>query len=101
MLKVIAVGKSDLAPLVLPDRFRTEVVYFMTPADAAGLPTLGPSEYWIKLDEARQWLDDCCISIMSPLSAESQTEMELTDYQEQWLEWLVANQVQHIRLEAA
>ena len=94
---VYAVGKS-LPPYSMPDRFRTDIAYFMTPAGEPGVPPLAPGEYWIRAAEAKQWLDDLVVRVVSPLDAEAKAEVELTDEQEGWLEWMVRNQVEHVRL---
>ena len=99
MIRVYAVDKPDLPPLEMPDRFKTEVVYFMTPPGERGAPQTGPREYWIQREEARQWLDDFVVAVVSPLDAEAIAEFELSEEQEAWLEWMVANEVQHVRLE--
>ena len=99
MIKVYSVDHPDLKPLEMPDRFRTEIVYFMTPPGESGVPPLGPQEYWVRLDDAKKWLDDYCVSVVSPLDAEAKAEFELSEEQEQWLEWMVAHQIQHVRLE--
>jgi hypothetical protein len=70
----------------------------MTPAGSAGVPTLGPSEYWIRREDARQWLDELVVRVVSPLDAEAQAELELTEEQEDWLEWLVKHDIQHVKL---
>ncbi|MDZ4849113.1 MAG: hypothetical protein SGI77_07445 [Pirellulaceae bacterium] len=98
MIKIIAVGQPDVPPLDVPDRFRMEVVYFMTPGDHPEAPKLAPDEYWIRSDEARQWLDDGIVSLVSPLAADATADIELTEYHERWLEWLLENNVEHIRL---
>lgn len=100
MVQVHAVGKQDLPPFEMPDRFKTQIVYFMTPAGEPGVPALGPREYWIRGEEARQWLHDFVVSVVSPLDAASKAEFELTEEQEAWLEWMVAHDVQHVRLES-
>lgn len=99
MLQIIAVDKPGLAPLVMPDRFRLEVVYFMTPGDAKGAPALGPNEYWIRKEDSKRWAEDGVVSLVSPLDAESVAEIEVTEEQEKWLDWLVDNEVEHIRLD--
>ncbi len=98
-MKVFAVNKPDLPPLVMPARFRTEIVYFTTPSGAHGVPELPAGEYWIRQDDAKQFLDDGAVFVVSPLDAASKAEVELTEDQESWLEWLVANQIEHVRLE--
>lgn len=96
-MRVFAVGK-DLPPFVMPDRFRTDIAYFMTPAGSAGVPNLGPGEYWIRREDARHWLNELVVRVVSPLDAEAQAEVELTEEQEGWLEWLVKHDIQHVKL---
>ena len=99
-MKIVSLDRPDTPPLEMPARFRTEVVYFMTPAGSHSAPsTLGADEYWIDASEAKVWLDDLVISIMSPLDASSKADIELSEDHERFLEWLLKNQVQHIRLE--
>ncbi len=94
---VHAVGR-DLPPYRMPDRFRTDVAYFMTPAGSPGVPPLGPAEYWIRREDAERWLEELVVRVVSPLDAQAQAELELTEEQEGWLEWLVRHDIQHVRL---
>src|SRR4051812_4829089 len=96
---VHAVNRSDLTPLKMPDRFRTDIAYFMTPPGEHGVARLPPGEYCVRLADAEQWLDDGVLSVVSPLDSQNATEVELTDEQENWLRWMVANRVEHVRLE--
>ena len=64
------------------------------------MPALGPGEYFVRLDDARRFLDDMCVSIVSPLSQERKTEIELTEEHEAWLKWMIEHDIQHVRLEA-
>ncbi|MGD9720715.1 MAG: hypothetical protein AB7O59_13580 [Pirellulales bacterium] len=95
---VHAVDRPELAPLQMPARFNHDVAYFMTPPGERGAPRLPAGEFWINLDEARRWLDEGVLLLVSPLDSENQAEVELSEEQEAWLEWLVAHGVQHIRL---
>jgi hypothetical protein len=99
-MRVVAMHRPELPPYPMPDRFRLDVAYFMTPPDAPGAPPLGPNEYWVRGADARQWLEDLVVPVVSPLDAEHQAEIELTDEQEAWLEWMVNHGVEHIRLES-
>lgn len=99
MILVYAVDEPDLAPFPMPERFRTDVAYFMTPADSADAPELGPQEYWIRIADARRWLEDLTVEVVSPLDAASRAELELSDEQEAWLEWMVTHEIERIRLE--
>jgi hypothetical protein len=95
---VYAVERADVAPLEMPARFAHDIAYFMTPPGERGAPRLPPGEYWIDLDDARRWLDEGVLVLVSPLDSENQAEVEISEEQEQWLEWLVANGIQRVRL---
>jgi len=82
----------------MSDRFRHEVAYFMSVPGESGVPTLGPSEYWVDLERVHGWLDEGAILLVSPLDSESRTEVELSEEQEGWLEWMAEHQIQHILL---
>ena len=91
----------ELAGFAMPDRFRHDVTYFATPAGTGNAPAkLGDGEFWIPLDEARITLDDGVIRLVSPLDSEHTTEIEITEEQERWLEWMIQHEVQHILLSA-
>lgn len=86
-------------PLAVPDRFRMEIVYFMTPKGERGAPAdLGDNEYWIDLAEAQKWLDDGVVYVVSPLDAENQAEIELTEYHEAFLQWLLAHHISRVKI---
>lgn len=99
-MKIVAVDKPELLPLEMPARFRTEIVFFMTPPGDHGAPAdLASNEYWIDQGEARKWLDELVVYVVSPLDAENKAEIELTEDHERWLAWLVSNGVQRVRVE--
>jgi hypothetical protein len=76
-----------------------EITFFMTPPGERGAPAaLGEGEYWIDLEDARRWLDEQVVYVVSPLDAENKAEIELTEYHEAFLQWLVTHGVQHVRL---
>jgi hypothetical protein len=94
-----ALDQSNIPTLTVPDRFRMEITFFMTPPGEHGAPAaLGEGEYWIDLEDARRWLDEQVVYVVSPLDAENKAEIALTEYHEAFLQWLVANGVQHVRL---
>jgi hypothetical protein len=98
-MRIVPVDQPHVVPYLMPPRFRTDVAYFMTPAGEPGVPPLGPHEYFIRHHDARRWLEEMCISLVSPLSADATTEIEISDEQEAWLEWMVRHEIQHIRVE--
>ncbi|HEX3997407.1 MAG TPA: hypothetical protein VHX65_02540 [Pirellulales bacterium] len=93
-----AAERPELPPFEMPDRFRTDIAYFITPAGESGVAKMPAGEYWVRLDDARRWLDDGVLSVVSPLDGLNRTEIELSDEQEAWLRWMVANRVEHVRL---
>ena len=99
MMLIHAVTHPDLPPLAMPDRFRMEIVYFMTPGDGDSIPELPEKEYWIRLEDAKRWLDELVVRVISPLAAEAVAEIELSEDHERWLEWMVENEVEHVRIE--
>ena len=98
MVRVIPTDKTSIAPLQMPDRFRKEIVYFMSPAEGADAPVLAKDEYWIRAEDATKWLEDGVFTLVSPLDAESVAEIELSEDQEIWLEWMVEHQICTVKI---
>jgi hypothetical protein len=98
-MKIIAVNQPSIPPLEMPNRFRMEIVYFMTAPGDGGAPVkLGDNEYWVDLDDARRWLEEMVVYVVSPLDAVNKAEIELTEYHEAFLQWLVTHGVRHVKL---
>jgi hypothetical protein len=98
-IPVTAVDRPDVPPLMMPDRFRHDVTYFATPPGVQDAPASLPErEYWIRTEDARKFLDDGVITIVSPLDSAARTELELTEDQERWLEWLLTHGVQRVKV---
>lgn len=96
---VYAVDRPELPPVQMPDRFRHDITCFCTPAGESGAPrTLNPREYWVRLEDARQAYDDGVVRVVSPLDSESTAELEITEEQEDWLRWMLENEIEHVRL---
>ena len=98
-IRVTAVGKPNVPPCPMPERFRHDVTYFMTPPGDRNVPDLPKGEYWIHTDRARQWLADGVLTLISPLDSTKTAEVEISEEQETWLEWLLENEIERIRLE--
>ena len=95
-MRVYAVDRPELPPLEMPERFKHDIAYFMTPSGERGAPQLAAGVYWINLDDARRWLDEGVLMLVSPLDSENQAEVEISEEQERWLEWLVEHDVQQV-----
>jgi hypothetical protein len=96
---VHAVDRPAAAPVRMSDRFRTEVAYFMSTQDEPGVPQLGDHEYWIDSARVAVWLDEGVFRLVSPLDTATRAEIELSEEQESWLEWMQTHGIQHIRLQ--
>lgn len=96
---IYAADKPELPPFHMPERFRHEITYFMTPPGVHGVPNLSAGEYWVQLSDARDCLADGVVRIVSPLDSDSKAEIELSEEQEAWLEWMVAHEIEHVRIE--
>ena len=71
----------------------------MTIPGEKGVPQLPEKEYWVSLEDARSWYDEGVFRLVSPLDSENRTEVELSEEQEEWLEWMIRNGIEHVRLE--
>lgn len=99
-VRVYAVDQPELPPFEMPDRFRHDITYFCTSPGEEGAPAILPErEYWVRLQDARQFYDDGVIRVVSPLDSETRAELELTEEQEAWLEWMIKNNIEHVRIE--
>jgi len=97
-VRVFAVDRDDVPPAVMPDRFRHEITFFARDAAPPG-ETPDAGVWWIDGDEAGAVLEDGVVRIASPLDSDVRAEIELTEEQEAWLEWIVRNGIRRVRLE--
>jgi hypothetical protein len=98
-MQVVAVGRDEVGPCLMPARFKTDIAYFMATDEGPASPRLPPGEYRIDLAAAQQWLIDGVVEVVSPLDSLNHTEFEVTEEQEAWLAWVVQNRVDHVRLQ--
>lgn len=98
--RLVPIDRPEVAPLAITTRLRSQLVYFMTSPDTAGLPPIGRDEFWFAREEVERALDEGVILLVSPLDSDNFTEVELSDEQETLLEWLKQNEIQHFRVEA-
>ena len=100
MAKILAVplNREGIAPREISPRFRSQLVYFMSSTGEPGVPALGEGEYWFAPDQVAKWLDDGVFYLISPLDTANMTEVELTEEQEDFLQWLSSHHIPHIRI---
>jgi hypothetical protein len=95
---LVPLDRSGVAPRTISLRLRSQLVYFMSAHDEAGVPPLGENEYWFATIDVAKWLDEGVFYLVSPLDTANKTEVELTEEQESLLTWLNAAGIQHVRL---
>jgi hypothetical protein len=97
-VRVNAVGRAEVPPFEMPDRFRHDITYFVTSTGEQGAPTdLSEGEWWVRLADAQDIYDGGTIRIVSPLDSTSTAELEITEEQEAWLRWMIENRIERIR----
>ncbi len=97
--RVVPLDHPEVSPITISNRLQSQLVYFMTPQGAPGVPTLGEDEYWVARKDVTHWLMEGVFQLVSPLDTENMTEVELTEEQEGLLSWLDAHHIEHFRLE--
>jgi hypothetical protein len=99
---VYAVEKPDLPPFEMPARFKHDITYFVTLAGEPGVPeTIAEGEWWVRPEVARRIYDEGVIRVVSPLNSAITAELEITEEQEAWLEWMIEHEIDHLRLETS
>lgn len=101
MPKILAipVEPQGLSPFELSGRLRGQLCYFVcSPGPEAG-GAFREDEYWFDPVEVDRWLDEGVFYLVSPLDTANQTEVEISEEQEDFLTWLKANGVRHIRVQ--
>lgn len=98
-VRVYAVGRPEVEPFGMPARFKHDITYFVSHPGEEGVPeSLGEREYWVRLEDARRFYEEGVLRVVSPLDSDSRAELEITEEQEAWLEWMIANEIEHVRL---
>ncbi len=97
---VFSIEKPELPPLSMPERFKHDIIYFGTPAGDPDAPeTLAKGDWWLPQAEARRIYDEGVVRIVSPLDSSTTAELEITEEQEAWLEWMIENGIEQLRLQ--
>lgn len=97
-MQLVAIGRTDVKPLKISPRLRSQFVYFACPPSQQGIPKLEEGEFFFALKETVKWQDDGVIFLVSPLDTDNMTEVELTEEQEDLMDWLVNHKLEHVRL---
>jgi hypothetical protein len=96
--RLLALDRPDLPPRPISARLRSQLVYFASAPSAPGVPALGENEYFLAAADVARALEDGSVRLVSPLDSANTTEVELSEEQEELLEWLRDNRVRHVRV---
>lgn len=95
---LVPIDRPEVAPWPISPRLRAQLVYFMSASGASGVPPLAEDEFWFAAAEVAEWVDQGVFYLVSPLDTANMTEVELTEEQEAFLQWLKDERVQHVRI---
>ena len=98
-IQACPLDRPGVSALVISPRLRSQLNYFASAPGEPGVPDLAGGEYWFDPDRVRGWLDDGVIALVSPLDTANMTEVELTEDQEAFLQWLQTHGVRHVVVE--
>lgn len=92
---VIPLDKTEIAPYEISGTLRNQLPYFTEGKihDAGS-----PDEFFFPIARTSELLEDGVFYVVSPLDDQNQAEIEITDEQEDLLEWLVLNRIEKVRL---
>ena len=94
--RLVAVEPSGVASWPVSARLRGQIVYFAVP----GGPEASPEDFRFDREEVARVLDEGVIYLVSPLDTANMTEVEITEEQEEMLQWLKDHGVSRARLAA-
>jgi hypothetical protein len=87
-----------MAPRAISSKLRVQLAYFAAVPRPGEGPALGENEYFFPAGAIAQTLDDGVILLVSPLDTANMTEVELSEEQEELLQWLRDSGVEHVRV---
>ena len=92
------VGRPEIPPRVISPRLRSQLVYFSGLPEEGETAPLGEGEYWFVASEVDKWVDEGVFYLVSPLDTANMTEVELSEEQEEFLNWLQKLKIQRVRV---
>ena len=95
---VIPLDNTEIAPYEISATLRNQLPYFTE----GRIQNRGSSgEFFFPIARTTELLEDGVFYVVSPLDDQNQAEIEITDEQEDLLEWLVSNGIEGVRITEA
>ena len=95
---VIPLNKIEIAPYEISATLRNQLQYF---TDGKIHDTGNSDEFVFPIARTTELLEDGVFYVVSPLDDQNQAEIEITEEQEDLLEWLVSNRIEEVRITEA
>lgn len=94
-----AIDKPALEPYEVSRTLRGQLHYFTEGAGAGEWEHSGdPNAFFFPLVLTVELYEDGVFYVTSPLDDQNQAEIEITEEQEDFLDWLVSNEVEKVRV---
>ena len=92
---VIPLDKTEIAPYQISATLRKQLPYF---TEGRIRDASDSDRYFFPIARTSELLEDGVFYVVSPLDDQNQAEIEITDEQEDLLEWLVSNGIEQARV---
>lgn len=92
---VIPLDKTEIAPYEISATLRNQLPYF---TDGRIHDAGNSDEFVFPIARTSELLEDGVFYVISPLDDQNQAEIEITEEQEDLLEWLVSNRIEQVRI---
>jgi hypothetical protein len=96
---VFAVDQPALEPYEISQMLRGQLHYFTEGTGSRGGKESGNSdEFFFPLHLTSELFEEGVFYVISPLDDQNQAEIEITEEQEDFLDWLVSNKIERVRI---
>ncbi len=92
---IYSLDKTALSPFEISPMLRKQLQYF---TDGEVRHAGSAHEFFFPLVRTSLLLEQGVFHVVSPLDDQNQAEIEITDEQEDLLQWLVRNQIERVRV---
>ena len=97
-----AVDKLDLEPYEVSRMLRGQLHYFTEGASSRQWDeSEDPNAFFFPLELTSELFEEGVFYVTSPLDDQNQAEIEITEEQEDFLDWLVSNKIEKVRVSEA
>ncbi|MDE0301222.1 MAG: hypothetical protein OXN17_21545 [Candidatus Poribacteria bacterium] len=92
---LIPLDKTSVSPHEISETLRNQLPYF---TEGKFHDSSNPDRLFFPIARTSELLEEGVFYVVSPLDDQNRAEIELTDEQEDLLEWLVSNHIEEARI---